>query len=191
MSIHDCWSPYFGFDKSKHALCCAHLLRELNALIERGHVWAKEMTELLIQMKSVAERYKDNEKAEISSYYRNKFRLRYNEILANAKTEVIPSETRKKSKAENLLIRLEKYQTEIMRFTEDFDVPFDNNQAERDIRNIKVKQKVSGGFRTDSGAADFANTASVIGTVTKFGKSVIGAVLGLFQGHNPIATATE
>ena len=97
----------------------------------------------------------------------------------------MPSTTRKKSKAENLLARLEEYHVEITRFTENFEVPFDNNQAERDIRNVKVKQKVSGGFRTEDGADDFAKTSSVIGTVVKFGQSVYGAVRGLFEGNKP------
>jgi hypothetical protein len=189
--IHDCWSPYFGFDKCKHALCVAHLMRELIALIERGHVWANDMLELLIEMKSVVDQYKDDDKTKISRYYRNKFKQRYNDILSSAKEEIVPSTMRKKTKAENLLIRLEKYQTEITRFTEDFDVPFDNNQAERDVRNVKVKQKVSGCHRTENGAKDFANTSSVIGTVIKLGKSVVGAVRDLFDGRNPVAGATE
>jgi transposase len=181
--VHDCWKPYFGFDKCMHALCCAHLLRELNAQIERGYEWAADMKALLLEMKSVVERFKDNDKTELSRYYRNKFKNCYDNILSEAKTQITPSLTRKKSKAENLLVRLEDYHTEITRFTNDFDVPFDNNQAERDIRNNKVKQKVSGCFRTQDGAEDFAKTSSVIGTVKKFGYSVVNAVRGLFDDN--------
>ena len=190
--MHDCWKPYFGFDKCRHALCCAHLLRELNALIEKGQQWAVEMKALLLEMKSVVEHYKESDKTELSRYYRAKFEAKYDLVLSSAKAEIVPSALRKKSKAENLLIRLEEYRTEITRFTNDFDVPFDNNQAERDIRNIKVKQKVSGSFRTDDGAEDYAKTASVVGTVVKFGQSVFGAVKGLFDGSKPdLCHATE
>ena len=169
--VHDCWKPYFGFDKCEHALCCAHLLRELNAVIESGQIWAKDMKSLLLEMKGVVDRYKDADKTELSSYYREKFKACYDGVLAKAKEEIVASTTRKKSKAENLLARLEEYHVEITRFSENFEVPFDNNQAERDIRNVKVKQKVSGGFRTEDGADDFAKTSSVIGTVVKFGQS--------------------
>jgi len=189
--VHDCWKPYFGFDKCEHALCCAHLLRELNALIEKGQKWAVEMKALLLEMKRVVDSYKDNDKAELSRYYHNKFKSQYDTVLANAKNEIVPSSKRKKSKAENLLIRLEQYRSEITRFTDDFDVPFDNNQAERDIRNIKVNQKVTGGLRTDVGAEDYAKTASVIGTVVKFGQSVFNSVKGLFDNLNPLSHATE
>jgi transposase len=190
--VHDCWKPYFGFDKCEHAVCCAHLLRELNGLIEREQQWAADMKTLLLEMKDVVDRYKSGNKAELSRYYREKFKMRYDLVLERARLEIVPSATRKKSKAENLLIRLEQYRTEINRFTENFDVPFDNNQAERDIRNVKVKQKVSGGFRTDEGASDYAKTMSVIGTTVKFGQSVVGVVRGLFDGQSPtLAYTTE
>ena len=174
-----------GSTSSEHALCCAHLLRELNALIEVGQLWASEMKALLLEMKKVVERYQDGDKTELSRYYREKFKTKYHEILQRAKTEIVPSRERKKSKGENLLTRLEEYHAEITRFTDDFEVPFDNNQAERDIRNVKVKQKVSGSFRTESGAEDFAKTSSIIGTIVKFGQSVLGVVKGLFSGNKP------
>jgi transposase len=183
--VHDCWKPYFGFDKCEHALCCAHLLRELTALVEQGQVWAEDMIQLLMGMKHAVDRAKENDKTELSRYYHKKFKTRYETILQTAKAEIPPSTTRKKSKAENILIRLEAYQTEITRFTHDFEVPFDNNQAERDVRNVKVKTKVSGGFRTQAGAENYAKSASVIGTVIKQGISVVHAVRDLFRCQNP------
>lgn len=190
--VHDCWKPYFGFDKCEHALCSAHLLRELNALIEQGHLWAEEMKDLLLDMKNAVDRYKSKDQAELSRYYKTKFEKRYDEVLALAEIEIIKSSTRKKSKAENLLIRLKQYRTEITRFSNNFDVPFDNNQAERDIRNVKVKQKVTGGFRSVEGADDYADSVSVIGTVVKHGLSVVHAVRNLFDGRSPLlGDATE
>jgi transposase len=190
--VHDCWKPYFGFDKCKHALCCAHLLRELNALIECGQKWAAEMKALLLEMKRVVDRCKADDKSELSRYYREKFKVHYDGILANGRIEIPASTTRGKSKAENLLIRLDEYHTEITRFTADFGVPFDNNQAERDVRNNKSKQKVAGSFRTGDGAEDFAKTSSVISTVVKFGHSVVDAVRGLFDGDDILGVgATE
>jgi len=87
---------------------------------------------------------------------------------------------------------LETYHAEIIKFTENFNVPFDNNQAERDIRNVKVKQKVSGGFRTDDGAKEFAATSSVIGTIVKLGRSVFDSVRSLFKDNSHLPSpATE
>ena len=184
--VHDFWRAYFGYDKAKHAVCCAHLLRELNALIETGkHEWASEMKKLLLEMKGVVERYKSVNKTELSRHYRDKFKSKYKNIILQAKSSIPKSTTRKKTKAENLLKRLDEYQAEVSRFAEDFAVPFDNNQAERDIRNVKVKQKVTGGHRTDEGAIEYANTMSVIGTAVKFGQSVFNTVKGLFSGLAP------
>ena len=95
------------------------MLRELNALIEAGQHWASEMRALLLEMKKVVERYQDGDKSELSSYYREKFKTKYHEILERAKTEIVPSRERKKSNGENLLTRLEEYHVEITRFTDD------------------------------------------------------------------------
>ena len=89
---------------------------------------------------------------------------------------------KKRGKVRCLLDRFITYQEEICRFAVDFDLPFDNNQAERDIRNVKVKQKVSGGFRSDDGAKNFGRISSVIGTAIKQGVSVFEAVSGIFSG---------
>ena len=186
--VHDCWIPYFGFDKCKHQLCCAHLLRELKGLIENGSIWAVRMFALIQEMIHVVNRHKSDDKSELSQYYHRKFKQRYDEALAAAKAEIVPSKTKKKSKPENLFIRLEKYRNEIMLFSKDFSVPADNNQAERDIRNVKVKGKVSGGFRTQDGADEFAKTATVIGTAVKMGKSVVETVRGLFAGVQLVTT---
>ena len=98
VAVHDCWKPYFGFDKCEHALCCAHLLRELNAQIEAGKHWASEMKALLLEMKKVVERYRDGDKTELYRYYREKFKTKYHEILERAKTEIVPSRERKKTR---------------------------------------------------------------------------------------------
>ena len=83
------------------------------------------MKTLLLEMKAVVERYKDVDKTKLSSYYREKFKAGYDAVLEKAKEEIVPSTTRKKSKAENLLARFEEYHVEITRFTENFEVPFD------------------------------------------------------------------
>ena len=111
--------------------------------------------------------------------------MKYDDIIQQAKNSITKSTTRKKTKAENLLKRLDEYRTEATRFTEDFEVPFDKNQAERDVRNVKVKQKVTGGYRTFEGADEYANTMSVLGTAVKFGQSVFNTVRGLFAGVTP------
>lgn len=183
-SIHDCWSPYFGYDNCRHALCNAHLLRELNAVIENtGQLWASQMKSLLKEMKRVVDELKSEEKTELTCFYKQKFAEAYAAAIKLGEEEnPLEEGVRKRSKPRNLLNRFAKYQEEICRFANDFCVPFDNNQAERDIRNVKVKQKVSGGFRSVTGAKNHAAAISVISTATKQGHDVFQTISGIFSG---------
>jgi transposase-like protein len=183
-AVHDCWKAYFKYKNCVHALCNAHLLRELQGVIDNvGQTWAKEMQELLREMKEVVDRYKGKEKEELSAYYDKKFAEEYERILRLGEEEnPLKDGEKKRTKARCLLDRFITYREEIIRFSNDFAVPFDNNQAERDIRNAKVKQKVSGGFRSEEGAKNFGKISSVIGTAIKQGMSAFAAVSGILSG---------
>jgi transposase len=183
--VHDCLKQYFSYKNCLHALCGAHLLRELIGVIENDQLkWASQMKELLCEMKTEVERCKAEEIWILPRETLEKFTERYKAILEAGRLESPKAEKRKQTKARNLLERLSTYQTEITRFAEDFAVPFDNNQAERDIRIAKVKMKVAGGFRSKKGAENFAKIDSVIGTAVKKGFSVIKTVKKLFMKKN-------
>lgn len=146
-----------------NAICCAHLLRELND-IEENHpeqTWVKEFKNLLLEMKKVKDKVVAQEKEAVSYYYLHKFDKRYDEIIQQAYEEnPLPESTskkrgrKKKTKVLNLVGRLENYKESVCLFIKNLSVPFDNNQAERDLRMIKVKTKVSGCFRSEEGAQE-------------------------------------
>jgi transposase len=176
IAVHDCWESYWAY-QCTHALCNAHLLRELIGIKENtGQEWAEELIMLLIWMKGSVERYREAGKEGLSWYLNHKYSARYDELAGEgleenpaAKKEGKRRGRTKQSKARLLLERLLKHKEEYMRFSVDFRVPFDNNQAERDFRISKVKQKVSGGFRSDeggkSGLSDFlCNWQNIIRT---------------------------
>ena len=187
-AVHDCWKPYFKYDHCLHALCGAHLLRELNGIIENtGQHWAAEMKALICEMKECVDEYKTGGHEKLIGLpdsVLNQFYERYDAILVAAKLECPRAPKRKQSKARNLLERFADYKTEITRFATDFRVPFDNNQAERDIRNTKVKMKVSGGFRTEKGASTFAKISSVIGSAKKQAKNLKNVIKNIFNKPN-------
>ena len=152
--VHDRWASYFAFAKCEHALCGSHLLRNL-AFIEQahGHAWAKRMGNLLLETCRKV-RHHPNKALDNTAY--KTVRTRYRTLLTQAKRE-LPTPPKRltgqrgrvaQSDAQNLHDALVKYETEALRFARDPDVPFTNNRAERDIRMAKVKQKVSGCFRT-------------------------------------------
>jgi transposase len=190
--VHDCWQPYFRYNQCAHALCNAHILRELKGILQNNpeQTWSRDLTNLLLEMKSVKERYETRDKTELSKYCKDKFNNKYSEIIEAAKAQNPRAETKKQSKAYNLVARLEKYRDEFCRFIADFDVSFDNNMAERDVRPLKVKTKVSGGFRTEDGARNHATIASVVQTVVKRGKSVLTEIVGIVSGKNQETTAS-
>ena len=188
--IHDCWSSYFQFNCS-HGLCNAHILRELKFCREElKQKWAKRMECLLLDTHRLVEYEKQAGVSGLSPLRQKRIEREYNAILSQGYLEQ-PSSSfappkrgrRKKSKAENLLNRLDKYQDLVLAFSTDFRVPFTNNQAEQDVRMMKVQQKISGGFRTFEGAQGFALIRSYISTVRKNGVDILPAITDALCGR--------
>ena len=173
IAVHDCWKPYFNYD-IQHALCNAHLLRELQYVCDHTEQqWARDMQDLLLRLKARKERCIEDGESEMPAGDICKFAAEYAKITALGESENPLAEgERKRGKIRSLLDRFINYEAEITLFAKDFKVPFDNNQAERDIRNVKVKQKVSGCLRSEEGVKDFAAFASVIGTALKQARGV-------------------
>ncbi len=157
--IHDFWKPYLKYD-TLHALCNAHLLRELQSLHEnQNQPWADDMSNLLLNILSFTQKYKDTY-SKLTEYFKKTFidRYRYiiskgheaNPVINTPASNPIKRGRPKKTKAQNLLHRLDTYEPYVLAFLHDFTIPFTNNQAEQDIRMIKVRQKISGCFRTYS-----------------------------------------
>lgn len=198
IAVHDCWASYWKYPDVEHAVCCARLLRELNGIIENypEQKWAPQFKELLLAMKKVRDKALLGEKDEISYYHRHKFDKKYDEIIKIAYEEnPLPQETtskrgrKKKSKVLNLISRLENYKASVCLFIKKLCVPFDNNQAERDLRMIKVKTKVSGCFRSEEGAQEYLTIMSYIGTAHKHGINAFTAIKEALNGNANIIFA--
>lgn len=181
--VHDCWESYFSFSQVKHAVCNAHILRELTGLIEnQASKWGGKMKELLLEMYRASD-YGKGVIAEIGKYQN-----RYWKILNLAEKEepaaekVNPKGKLKRSKGRNLLERLRKHEEAVWRFAVHSEVPFTNNQAERDIRQVKVKQRVSSGFRAESGSESFCRIHSFMSTMRKQGRKVFAELQAIIEG---------
>jgi transposase len=184
-------ASYREYEECAHALCkrSCHHLRELT-FVEEEHdqEWVVRVKVLLWEIEQEVReeaarggRGLGPEKEEFESHYE---RL----LAAGFRANPPPERTGKKgrprqSKGKNLLDRLDKHHREVLRFMYDFSVPFDNNQAERDLRMVKVRQKVSGCFRTLEGAEIFCRVRGYISTVCKQGGNVLGALEGVFVGE--------
>ena len=191
-AIHDFWKPYFGYC-CLHGLCNAHHLRELIFVHEEHHPeWADRMIDCLLQIKDALDLAR-----EATDHLHQKqiqdFEARYQQILdegyaQNPLPPLSPNAKkkrgrRKKSKPRNLLERLDEHHGQALAFMYDFNVPFDNNQAERDLRMMKVQQKISGMFRTEDGAKAFCRIRSYISTARKNALGAMDALTRLFSGN--------
>lgn len=192
IAVHDCWPSYWKYDIT-HAVCCAHLLRELTGIEENyvEQIWATKFKELLLEMKKIKDKAVQAEKSELSYYHLHKFDIKYDSVLQEAfemnPLPVITEKKRgrkKKGKILALITRLSEHKESVCLFSKNFVVPFDNNLAERDIRMVKVKTKVSGCFRTKNGADDFLKIMSYVGTAKKHGINSYVAIRNAIAGNS-------
>lgn len=191
--IHDHWKSYYNLGGVEHALCNQHHLRELKAITEHDkEPWAQAMTRLL--RVALRCRHFNAHHAipvarikRLTNIYKKIIRdgLAYHETLpplpCKGKQGRQPRRT-----GHNLLWRLFHYKQDVLRFLHDLAVPFTNNDAERDLRMMKCKQKISGGFRTAQGAEQFARIRGFISTIRKQGLSIISSIQSIFSGTIPV-----
>lgn len=186
--VHDCWSPYFKY-QCDHAVCNAHILRDLTGISENfDQKWSDAMQELLLEIHAAVKEAPESADS-LSKDEIEEFQRRFDDIIKIGitenplSTEPVPKKRgrKKKTRAQNLIERCRTYRTEILRFMTDFRVPFTNNLAERDIRMVKVQQKISGSFRSIEGVSNFCRVRGYISTVKKNEGSVLAAIKGAFR----------
>ena len=197
VAMPDGLSSSWQFEQCQHALCNARHLRELTCIEEQlGQPWATAMKALLGEMKRTVDTARPQGLLALPAETQQAFKQRYATILAAGfRANPLPEHTGKRGrpkrgKARNLLERLREHQEPTLAFLADFAVPFDNNQAERDIRMTKVRQKISGCFRTTTGAERFCRIRGYISTLRKQGIPIFSALGQAITGHPPLpATA--
>ncbi len=196
VSIHDGWGSYFLYD-CEHALCLVHLLRDLVFLAEQGLVWADDLKSLLLDMKAATEQARalgkwHLEPQEVVDWEAQFLRLLDEGDQAHPRATAPPGQRGrcKQSEARNLLDRLRKQQKAVLTFLEDLRVDFDNNLAERDLRMVKVQQKVSGCFRSLVGAQAFARIRGYVSTLRKQGLPLLSSLQATLCGH-PVLPSLE
>jgi transposase len=190
VAVHDGWAPYWRYDVT-HALCGAHLLRELDAINdEPGQGWAAGMAELLVDAKLVADRARAAGCDRVDDAARARLHARYERLLADgqAANPAPPGSGQRRGQARRLpagrlLARLDSHRDEVLRLLGDCRVPFDNNQAERDLRMVKLQQKISGCWRTVAGAEAFLAVRGYLATARKHGMNPLVVLRQLFEGQ--------
>jgi len=183
VAVHDGWAPYRNYPGCEHGLCNIHHLRELQAAAEAGHTWPVAMSCLLLDTKDAVARSRAVGAACLDFDVFDDLAASFTTIIAMGHDEHPPIAAGKRSKAHNLLLRLERYEADVLRFAHDFRVPFGNNQAEQDIRMVKLQQKISGCWRTPQGAQRFLAVRSYISTIRKNGLGALDALGALAAGQ--------
>lgn len=185
--VHDGLLSYKHYTKCRHALCGVHLLRELTyfeELSEGTKAWAAPLKELLLEMKREVERVRVEGGKRLAEDKLAALTGTYDRLIGEGLKAPPPSDVPEqvKKQARNLLQRLERRKQEVLLFLMDLSVPFDNNQAERDLRMVKLQQKTSGCFRSEEGARRFCRIRSYLSTARKQSRGVFEALEGACKG---------
>ena len=188
-AVHDGWAPYRIYEKARHALCGAHHLRELVSAEEQGQEWASAMSALLLDAKHAAwqarqagcDSLDQGALGTVHDCYREIIAMGYEQNPELSANRV--GRRPKRTKAQNLLLRLDCREAEVLRFAHDFQVPFDNNLCERDLRMVKLQQKISGCWRTTQGAERFLAIRSSLSTARKQGQRPVEVLTQLAAGR--------
>jgi transposase len=185
--VHDGLLSYKHYTHCRHALCGVHLLRELTyfeELSEETKTWAGPLKELLLEMKGEVERVRGEGGRRLPEDQLESLTASYDRLVAEGQKAQLPLGVPGQvlKQARNLLLRFERRREEVLRFLMDFSVPFDNNQAERDLRMVKLQQKTSGCFRSEEGAHRFCRIRSYLSTTRKQGRGVLHALEGACRG---------
>ena len=190
--VHDHWQPYLTYDACTHAWCNAHHLRELRCIAPQYHqAWANDMAGRLVDI-TAAVAATPAPALCVALPELRAFETRYDAMVqAGCEANPVPvpateGAAKKRGRPKqpppvNLLIRLRDFKGQVLAFMSDFRVPFDNNQGERDIRMVKVKQKGSGGFRTLEGAQRFGRIRGYLSTARKHTKNIFEAIRDAFD----------
>jgi transposase len=190
VAVHDGWAPYRRYQDIRHALCGAHLLRELEGIAcEPGQGWAAGMGELLCDVKLAGDRARAAGLQRVDDQARARLQGRYQRLVSDGQAaNPPPAQGRRRgrtgrSPADRLLARLDGHRDEVLRSLDDTRVPFDNNQGERDLRMVKLQQKISGCWRTLAGAQAFLALRSYVSTARKQGMNPLAVLRQLFAGR--------
>jgi len=188
---HDHWKSYYKHYSGRHSLCNAHHIRELERAVEQDkQQWAAKMTALLREINNAVH----DAGGSLHLLESERYRSRYRALLEEAEVECPPPDESQRngrrgrlarSKARSLLERLRDYESDVLRFMVEKEVPFSNNQAENDLRMTKVQQKISGCFRSWEGAKIFCRIRSYLSTCRKQGVTASEALRLLFEGKSP------
>lgn len=199
-AVHDRYAAYFSYGCA-HALCNAHLIRNLAGvgIVRSQQPWTDAFINLLTDTNNTVNTAKTAGATRLSTPQRTRIRDRWDELCAQALTaNPAPASGRARNSYErdsyNLTVALGVHRDRFLAFITDFTIPFDNNQAERDLRMVKLQAKISGEFRSLHGAQRFAKIRSYISTTTKHGLSVLANLAHLYTTNGawlpPLAPAT-
>jgi transposase len=196
--VHDGLWSYWHYEQCVHALCNAHHLRELTFVEEHlKQPWAGHLKTLLLEIKAAADCARAAGVVTLPSADQQGWAARYAELVAEGLRLNPPAPPTggkqgrpRRSPAGNLALRLSTHQTETLAFMTDLRVPFDNNQAERDLRMMKVRQKISGCFRSLTAADRFCTIRSYVSTLRKQGFPILASLADAFQGRPPVPALT-